>query len=74
MRIVTDTNVLISDVFFCGFPREIPSAVVGQQTTACATTEMINEYEDLNVSFGSKRTYFSPLELTAGIKFRYGEI
>ena len=47
MRIVIDTNVLISGVFFGGFPRKILSAVVGHQITACATAEIINEYEDI---------------------------
>ena len=47
MRIVIDTNVLISGVFFGGFPREILRAVVGQKITACATTEIINEYEEI---------------------------
>lgn len=42
-----DTNVLISGVFFGGFPRKILSAVVGQKITACATTEIINEYEEI---------------------------
>lgn len=47
MRIVIDTNVLISGVFFGGFPRKILSAVVSQKITACATTEIINEYEEI---------------------------
>lgn len=47
MRIVIDTNVLISGVFFGGFPRKILSAVVSQKITACATAEIINEYEDV---------------------------
>lgn len=47
MRIVIDTNVLISGVFFGGFPRKILSAAVGQRITACATTEIINEYEEI---------------------------
>ena len=47
MRIVIDTNVLISGVFFGGFPREILSSVVSQKITACATAEIINEYEDI---------------------------
>lgn len=46
MRIVIDTNVLISGVFFGGFPRDILSAVVSHKITACATTDIINEYED----------------------------
>ncbi len=47
MRIVIDTNVLISGVFFGGFPRKILSAVVSQKITACATAEIINEYEEI---------------------------
>ena len=47
MRIVIDTNVLISGVFFGGFPRKILSAVVEQKLTACATPKIINEYEEI---------------------------
>ena len=47
MRIVIDTNVLISGVFFGGFPRKILSAVVRQKIVACATPEIINEYEEI---------------------------
>ena len=47
MRIVVDTNVLISGVFFGGFPRKILSAIVNRKMTACATTEIVNEYEEV---------------------------
>jgi len=47
MRIVIDTNVMISGVFFGGFPRKILSSVISQKVTACATTEIINEYEEI---------------------------
>lgn len=47
MRIVVDTNVLISGVFFGGFPRKILSAIVRKKITACATAEIINEYEEI---------------------------
>lgn len=47
MRIVVDTNVLISGVFFGGFPRQILNAVVESRLTACATTEIIDEYEEI---------------------------
>ena len=47
MRIVIDTNVLVSGVFFGGFPRKILSSVVGQKITASATAEIINEYEEI---------------------------
>lgn len=47
MKIVVDTNVLISGVFFGGFPRKILSAIVTKEITACATAEIIDEYEEI---------------------------
>lgn len=47
MKIVIDTNVLISGVFFGGFPGKILSAVVNREITACATAEIIDEYEEI---------------------------
>lgn len=47
MKIVIDTNVLISGVFFGGFPRKILTSIVHQKITACATTEIINEYVEI---------------------------
>ena len=47
MRIVIDTNVLISGVFFGGFPRKILSSVVSGKLIACATIDIINEYEEI---------------------------
>ena len=47
MRIVIDTNVLISGVFFGGYPRKILSSVVSQKIMACATAEIINEYQEI---------------------------
>lgn len=37
MRIVVDTNVVISGVFFGGAPMEILNAIVKSEVTACAT-------------------------------------
>ena len=47
MRIVVDTNVLISGIFFGGFPRRILTSIINKQLTAWATTEIINEYEEI---------------------------
>lgn len=47
MKIVLDTNVLISGVFFGGFPGKVLSSVVEKRITACATTEIIDEYEEI---------------------------
>jgi len=45
MRIVIDTNVLISGVFFGGFPRKVLVSAVERKITACATAEIVGEYE-----------------------------
>ena len=47
MKIVVDTNVLILGIFFGGFPRRILTSIINKQLTACATTEIINEYEEI---------------------------
>lgn len=47
MKIVVDTNVLISGVFFGGFPQEVLRAVIGGKVTACASTEIIDEYTEI---------------------------
>jgi len=47
MKIVIDTNVLISGVFFGGYPRRILSSVVNKEITACATAEIVDEYEEI---------------------------
>lgn len=47
MRIVVDTNVIISGVFFGGAPRQILNAIVISKVTACATTEIVDEYLEI---------------------------
>lgn len=47
MKIVIDTNVLISGVFFGGFPRKILSSIISGILTACATVAIIDEYEEI---------------------------
>lgn len=47
MRIVIDTNVVISGVFFGGKPRKILEAVMKKDITACANTSIIDEYEEI---------------------------
>lgn len=46
MKIVIDTNVLISGVFFGGFPRKILSYIVNRKLKAFATIEIVDEYEE----------------------------
>ena len=47
MKIVVDTNVMISGIFFGGFPQKVLTAIVSNEITACATTEIIDEYEEI---------------------------
>ena len=67
MRIVVDTNVIISGVFFGGAPRQILNAIVTSKVTACATAEIVDEYleimdEMLSRKQGSlNRNILSPL-------------
>ncbi len=44
MKIVVDTNVVISGVFFGGNPRHIVEAIVDGDFNAYATTEIVDEY------------------------------
>ena len=45
MRIVVDTNVVASAVFFGGRPAELLRMVVGRELSAVATKEIVDEYQ-----------------------------
>lgn len=47
MRIVIDTNVVISAVFFGGIPRRIIEAVMEGRFCVCGTVSIIEEYEEV---------------------------
>jgi len=47
MKIVIDTNVLISGVFFGGFPQKVLRAIIDKKVIACASTEIIDEYTEI---------------------------
>ena len=47
MKIVIDTNVLISGVFFGGWPRRVLEGVLWDKFSACANEEIIAEYNDV---------------------------
>ena len=47
MKIVIDTNVVISGTFFGGAPRRIIESVGKNGIHACATPEIIEEYEEI---------------------------
>ena len=44
MRVVVDTNVVISGVFFGGAPRRVVEVVVDSEIEASATSEIVDEY------------------------------
>ena len=47
MKIVIDTNVVISGTFFGGYPRKVIEAVADGTLNACATPEIVDEYEEI---------------------------
>ena len=47
MKIVVDTNVFISGVFFGGAPKRVIQAVQRQLVEAAATPEIMHEYSDI---------------------------
>ena len=44
MRIVVDTNVVISGTFFNGHPRRVVEAIIKSEVDAYATTDIVDEY------------------------------
>ncbi len=47
MKIVIDTNVVISGIFFGGKPRKIIEAAADKKIFACASPEIISEYYEI---------------------------
>ena len=45
MRLVIDTNVVVSAVFFGGRPAELLRMVIRHELAAVATTEIVDEYQ-----------------------------
>ena len=46
MKIVIDTNVFISGIFFGGAPKEVLKAVTADRIQAFATQEIVDEYNE----------------------------
>ena len=47
MKIIIDTNVVISGTFFGGYPRKIIESVVNDKVSAYASKSIINEYKEI---------------------------
>ena len=48
MRIVIDTNVVVSGIFFGGKPAELLKLVLNHELSTVATQEILDEYQDTN--------------------------
>lgn len=65
MKVVVDTNVLISGVFFGGFPKDVLMAVIEKRVTACASAAIVDEYiEVTNKMISRKKGKLNPNLLT----------
>lgn len=49
MRIVVDTNVLASAVYFGGKPFKLLKLIMEEQISAIASKEIVEEYEEILV-------------------------
>ena len=47
MKIVVDTNVVISGTFFKGLPRKVIEAISDNKFDAFVTTEIVAEYKEV---------------------------
>lgn len=47
MKIVIDTNVVISGIFFKGYPRKVIEAIDDNKFEVYATTEIVAEYKEI---------------------------
>ena len=54
MKIVIDTNILISAIFFGGVPRNIIDLVINDKISACMNEEILSEYEDTASKMNAK--------------------
>ena len=54
MRVVLDTNVLVSGIFFAGSPAQILAAWAGGRFELLASVEILAEYRRVGARLGSK--------------------
>jgi len=61
MRIVLDTNVLVSALFFRGYPERLLDLILDSRLTAVATAEIIAEYRATVERLASRYSQRSPI-------------
>ncbi|MBR0260747.1 MAG: putative toxin-antitoxin system toxin component, PIN family [Selenomonadaceae bacterium] len=57
MKIVIDTNVLISATFFGGMPRKVINLVIDETVSAYMNAEILAEYEKTSLKMKSKNKW-----------------
>lgn len=45
MKIIVDTNVVVSGIFFGGYPRRVIESVLDDYVVACVSLEILDEYK-----------------------------
>ena len=69
MRIVIDTNVLISGIFFGGFPRKVINAVISNKVQACCSDVILDEYyRTIQEVFERKQGFYDSAMLSPFVK------
>ena len=72
MRIVLDTNVLASAIFFGGKPGELLRFILARSISAVATQEILDEYQDtidyLLEKYKGRKLYFSAVPVYSAME------
>jgi predicted nucleic acid-binding protein len=60
MRVVLDTNVLVSGIFFTGPPATILAAWASRRFELVASVEVLAEYRRVGARLGSRSRWWMP--------------
>ncbi len=55
MKVVIDTNVVLSGIFFCGYPNKALLTVFDKQCKLILSEEIILEYKEILLRFANKK-------------------
>ena len=67
MRVVLDTNVLVSGIFFTGSPAQVLAAWAGGRFELLASVEILAEYRRVGTRLGSK---YAAVDANSATRFR----
>ena len=74
MRVVLDTNVVMSALFFGGVPRRVVEAVCNGELNAYVTQPIMDEYERIISEMMEKKHYYVRSETLAPIMENFQKI